>query len=257
MRTSLRSAAVVAALLSAVATGCQPGLLFGAGVDTADLRVPEGTLEHAAAVAALSALPVAPAVPLAGYDRGCGPGQGCVFGPAWSDDVGVAGGHNGCDTRNDLLNRDLQAGQVGGTPVPKRYREPGRCVVVEGVLDDPYTGRTIHFTKERAEAVQIDHVVALAAAWRTGAASWDPQRRVDFANDPRNLLVVDGPTNQSKGDSTADEWLPPNSSYHCEYVRIVITVKSQYGLAVTAAEQGALRTLLDRCAPPPVTAPTG
>jgi len=238
------------------ATGCQPGVLFGAGPDTADLRVPEGTLDRAAAVTALQSLPVAPASPLPGYDRDCSPGHGCVFGPAWSDDVDVGGGHNGCDTRNDLLNRDLQAGQVGGTPVPKRYREPGLCVVVEGVLDEPYTGKAIHFTKDRADLVQIDHVVALAAAWRAGAAGWNPQQRRNFANDPRNLLVVDGPTNQGKGDSTADEWLPPNSGYHCEYARIVITVKSQYGLAVTAAEQAALKAVLDRCSPPALTVPS-
>ena len=89
-----------------------------------------------------------------GYERDCGPGEACVFGPSWSDDVTVEGGHNGCDTRNDVLDRDLSAGQVGGTAVPKRFREPGQCVGVEGVLNDPYTGRAIHFTKEHPAAAQ-------------------------------------------------------------------------------------------------------
>lgn len=245
-------------LLLAAAVACTPGALPGlGGLDSVEGRVPPGTLDHAAATQALQNLSVVPAADLAGYDRDCGRGQACVFGPAWSDDVEVAGGHNGCDTRNDLLNRDLQAGEVDGVPVPKRFREPGRCVVVEGVLADPYTGKTIHFTKERADAAQIDHVVALAAAWRAGAAGWDPNRRRNFANDPLNLLVVDGPTNQSKGDATAEEWLPPNNAYRCEYGRIVVTVKVQYQLTVTPAEQAALRATLEQCSPPAPPSPTG
>jgi hypothetical protein len=212
--------------------------------------VPDGTLALAAAVQGLAALPVGPGGDLTGYDRDCGPGHGCVFGPAWTDDVTVPGGHNGCDTRNDLLARDLTPGQVDGAAVPERAREPGGCVVVEGVLDDPYTGQLVHFTKEHADAVQIDHVVALAAAWRAGAFTWDPLTRRNFANDPRNLLLVYAHTNQSKGDATADAWMPPNAAYHCEYARIVVTVKTAYKLTVTAAEQQALKTTLDGCAPP-------
>lgn len=237
-------------MIAAVATaaaGCQPGGLFGVGPDTADLRVPEGTLDPPGAVQTLPALPVAVPANLAGYDRDCSPGHACVFGQAWSDDVYVAGGHNGCDTRNDLLARDLQAA---------RPREPGGCVIVEGVLDDPYTGKSIPFAKENAGVVQVDHVVALAAAWRVGAAGWDPQKRQNFANDPRNLLVVDASVNQSKSDSTADEWMPPNASYHCEFARIVVTVKVAYGLAVTAGEQAALRSALERCTPPSTVAPS-
>jgi len=248
---------VLAAAVTALAgvAGCQPGTLFGVSPDTTERRVPDGTLDPAAAVQALQGLPVVPAGALTGYDRDCGKGHACVFGPAWSDDVDVAGGHNGCDTRNDVLNRDLHAGQVGQAPVPKRYRGPGHCVVTEGVLDDPYTGRTIHFTKQDAGVVQVDHVVALAAAWRAGAASWDQQRRNNLANDPRNLLVVDAGTNQSKGDDTAEEWQPPNAAYHCEYARIVVTVKAAYQLTVTAAEQAALEAALDGCTPPQAPQP--
>lgn len=237
--------------------GCQPGALLGiGGPDSVEGAVPAGTLDQASAAQALQALAVAPEAAMDGYERDCGPGEACVFGPSWSDDVTVEGGHNGCDTRNDVLNRDLSAGQVGGTAVPKRFREPGQCVVVEGVLNDPYTGRAIHFTKEHADAVQVDHVVALAAAWRSGAAAWDPQTRQNFANDPRNLLVVDASTNQSKGDATIDEWLPPSNAYRCEYARIVVTVKAAYGLTVTALEQSALQNALSQCAPPAATTPT-
>jgi len=253
-----RIAPLVAILVAAATAACEPGGLLGTGPDTIVRGVPAGTMEAPAAAQALPALPVAPPGEMAGYDRDCGPGQGCVFGPAWSDDVDVAGGHNGCDTRNDLLARDLRPGEAGGQPVPKRFQEPGQCVVVEGVLADPYTGRSIHFTKPRAGDVQVDHVVALAAAWRSGAAAWDPQRRRNFANDPLNLLVVDGSTNQSKGDSTAEEWLPPDPAYRCEYARIVVTVKAGYGLTVTEAERAALQTALDSCAPPePAPSPAG
>jgi len=255
---------MVLPLVMVALTACQPGALLGTGgPDSVEVPVPPGTLDQTAAAQALQTIAVAPAAAVPGYDRSCGPGHGCVFGPSWSDDVDVAGGHNGCDTRNDLLNRDLQPGQVGGTPVPKRFREPGRCVVVEGVLNDPYTGTAIHFTKDHADVVQIDHVVPLAAAWRAGAANWDPRRRQNFANDPLNLLVVDGRTNQAKGDATAEEWLPPNSAYRCEFARVVVTVKATYGLTVTLPEQAALQAALGRCLPaqppggPPAVPPSG
>lgn len=243
---------VIFAVAAAVG-GCQPGALFNVGPDLTERGVPDGTLDLAAAVVALQALTVVPTGNLAGYDRECATGHACVFGQAWSDDVDVAGGHNGCDTRNDILNRDLRPGTVEGQPVPKRYREPGHCVVIEGVLDDPYTGKATHFIKENAGVVQVDHVVALAAAWRSGAASWDPQRRRNFANDPRNLLLVDASTNQSKGDATPDVWQPPNATYRCEFARIVVTVKAAYQLTVTATEQIALKSALDKCAPPATT----
>src|SRR5690606_17678266 len=103
-----------------------------------------------------------------GYDRDCGSGHACVFGPAWSDDIDVPGGHNGCDTRNDALRRDL-------TEV---VLKPGTqdCVVLTGLLVDPYTGDQVAFDRDRdASGVQIDHVVSLAAAWDHGAAGWDPE----------------------------------------------------------------------------------
>lgn len=251
-----RAATITTALLvAAIGTGCTPNAFLGAGPDTVEVGVPAGTLDAASAIAALPTLPVVAPAEVAGYDRDCGPGEGCVFGPSWSDDVGVEGGHNGCDTRNDILARDLQAGDVNGQPVPKRF-EDNNCVVLEGVLDDPFTGQRRHFTKRKAGDLQVDHVVALAAAWRAGAASWDPATRQNFANDPRNLLLVDGPTNQSKGDATVEEWLPPNVAYHCEYARIMVTVKAAYLLSVTAAEQATLQSTLGRCSQLTTPVPT-
>ena len=180
MRTS-RAGLLLLAVLFAL-TGCTFEAARGAvrqptlgSVGQGD--VPAGTLDPAAASAALAALPVAEKTSLAGYERGCGEGEGCVFGPAWADVD-----HNGCDQRNDVLHRDLTAGQV---------REGTHdCVVVAGVLDDPYTGQTVRFDKADAAEVPIDHVVPLAAAWVQGAAAWPAEQRQAFANDLANLMAT-------------------------------------------------------------------
>jgi hypothetical protein len=197
-------------------------------------HVPAGTLDPAAASAALRRVPVGPKGGLADYDRDCGTGAGCVFGPAWADVD-----HDGCDQRNDVLHRDLTAIRV----------RPGTqgCVVVAGSLADPYTGATVPFTKARASEVQIDHVVPLAAAWAQGAAAWTGRQRAAFANDLGNLMATEAGPNEAKGDDTADEWLPPDPAYRCAYARIVVTVKHRYGLSVTPAEATALRQQLAGC----------
>jgi hypothetical protein len=157
-----------------------------------------------------------------------------VFGPAWSDVD-----RNGCDQRNDVLHRDL-------TEVAVRDGTQG-CVVVEGVLDDPYTGATVTFVKAEAAEVPVDHVVPLAAAWVQGAAAWTPQTREAFANDLGNLMATTREQNSAKGDSTADEWVPPDPAYACSYATVVITVKDRYGLSVSPAEADALEALLATC----------
>ena len=159
-----------------------------------------------------------------------------AFGQRWADT-----NHNGCDTRNDILARDL------ARPTFK----PGTrdCVVLSGTLAEPYTGQTIQFERgeKTSSLVQIDHVVALADAWRSGAWQWDEQRRTEFANDPNNLLAVDGQANQDKSAASADQWLPPNADFRCDYVKLQIAVKNSYGLSVTQAEQDALATQLATC----------
>jgi hypothetical protein len=196
--------------------------------------VPAGTLDPAAAATALAGLRVAEKTSLDGYERGCGEGEGCVFGPAWADVD-----RNGCDQRNDVLHRDLTAVEV-------REGTQG-CVVVAGVLDDPYTGRTVPFEKADATEVPIDHVVPLAAAWVQGADAWSDDQRQAFANDLANLRATTRSENSAKGDSTADEWVPSDPSYGCSYATVVVTVKTTYALAVTPAESEALRSLLATC----------
>jgi hypothetical protein len=161
------------------------------------------------------------------------------FGPAWTDDNDDLDGHNGCDTRNDILRRDL-------TSVVAR---PGTrdCVVIAGQLADRYSGTTISFTKSDANAVQIDHIVPLHDAWQLGAWSWTQQRRVDYANDPMVLLAVSGPLNEKKGDRLADAWTPPNLGESCDYAQRTVAIHAKYQLPVTASERSALMGLLARC----------
>ena len=164
-----------------------------------------------------------------GYDRE-------QFGQAWADID-----HNGCDTRDDVLGRDLS--DVTFKP------DTNACVVATGTLNDPYTGGVISFVRGQStsSAVQIDHIVALAAAWRTGAADWPEEKRTAFANDPTNLLAVDGPANAAKADSDAAEWLPENEAFRCTYVTAQVQVKAAYGLWVTSAEKTAMVDVLEDC----------
>lgn len=170
--------------------------------------------------------------PKTGYDRD-------LFGPAWTDDVDVAMGRDGCDTRSNLLGISLD---------DVVFKEgTGNCKPLSGTLNDPYTGKKIAFTSENGRAIHIDHVVALSDAWQKGAQQWDSQTRVELANDPDNLIAVDGPTNMSKGDGDAATWQPPNKTFRCEYAAMQINVKDKYGLWVTQAEYDALSANLDRC----------
>ncbi|MFQ6393273.1 HNH endonuclease family protein [Nocardia sp. KC 131] len=175
-----------------------------------------------------------------GYERSCKSGAGCVFGQSWTDDYDGPGGHDGCDTRNNVL-----AAQLTGVSF-----RPGThdCVVTGGSLNDPYTGKQIPFRKADAGDIQIDHVYPLAAAWDMGAVGWPLERRVQFANDVEvNLLAVDGRTNQSKGDSTPGEWLPPAGTGHCFYAGRYLTVAVRYDLPVTAVDNAALNDIARAC----------
>lgn len=171
--------------------------------------------------------PVKGSAPKTGYDRVAD------FGEAWLDVDG-----NGCDTRDDILARDL-------TGVVRR----GSCTVVSGTLDDPYTGTRIAFERgvDTSARVQIDHVVPLMDAWRTGAQALSQEAREHLANDPLNLVAVDGPTNQQKGAGDAATWLPPAKGYRCTYAARQVAVKSAYGLWVVPAERAALERILAAC----------
>lgn len=165
-----------------------------------------------------------------------------VFGDAWDDDNDAPGGHNGCDTRNDILNRDL----VDITHVSTK-----RCpdAVAGGTLHDPYTNATVAFSRgaKIGEAVQIDHIVPLAYAWDMGAAAWPYRQRLRFANDPANLLAVAGQGNQDKGDAGPGQWMPPNKSFACQYAVAYIAVVRGYALRLDAPSAEVLRRAAATC----------
>ncbi|GGD19331.1 hypothetical protein GCM10007231_18080 [Nocardioides daphniae] len=192
-------------------------------------------VDPAEALDALTSLPSVPRSPagLPAYDRD-------AFGRAWDDVEG-----NGCNQRDDVLLRDA----VPGTTVLGRQ---GACRhdVLAGTWIDPYTGRELVLDDlkdlRRAQAVQIDHVVPLAEAWRSGASQWSSARRRAFANDLDVLLAVDGPTNMSKGDDDPAAWRP-RQSHQCAYAARWVVVKRDWGLAVDESERRALTEMLSTC----------
>ena len=191
------------------------------------------TSSASTAVRTLDDLAVKGRAPKTGYSRE-------EFGQTWTDDVSVDGGHNGCGTRDDILRRSMM----------EMVLKPnsGGCVVLSGLLSDPYTGREIQFVRgPESGAVQVDHVVALGDSWQKGAQQLTAEERADMANDPLELLAVDGATNSAKGDADAASWLPPNKSFRCAYVARQIAVKSKYRLWVTAAEKDAMAAVLATC----------
>ncbi|WP_460775033.1 HNH endonuclease family protein [Microbacterium sp. GXF7504] len=161
-----------------------------------------------------------------------------AFGDAWTDIDG-----NGCAQRQDVLARDLTGITRDG------------CVVLTGVLDDPYTGETVEFRHDRvaspgepgSTAVQIDHVVSLAAAWRGGAHAWTDAERLRFANTLDHLLAVDGAANQGKGSKGPGAWLPPDPSYRCDYADRYTRIAADWDLAVTRDDRAALVGVLTAC----------
>ena len=179
----------------------------------------------------LETIPVKGRAPATGYTR-------TEFGRPWTDDVDVEGGHNRCDTRNDILRRDL----VSVVPAEG-------CRVLAGLLHDPYTGRVIQVDRGEGTAIliQIDHVVPLKDAWQKGAQEWDARKRVQFANDPLNLLAVGHQANKAKRDGDVATWLPQNKAFRCAYVTRVVEVKAKYGVWMTQPEHDAAQRILNQC----------
>ena len=177
------------------------------------------------AKAELGKLEVKGRAPKTGYTRK-------QFGNGW-------GKINGCSVREVILARDLTDEKIDE-----------KCRVLSGVLNDPYTGQIIHFQRgeKSSSKVQIDHVVALSDAWQKGAQQLLPGEREKLANDPLNLLAVDGPANQAKGDGDAATWLPSNKPFRCQYIARQIAVKRRYRLWVTEAEKNAMAGILGKCA---------
>ncbi|MFC1408121.1 HNH endonuclease family protein [Streptacidiphilus sp. N1-12] len=245
----LQVVAVSAAVVMAGLAGCHPvnGTSSDGAGDAATTRATStagatsggsGDGGGSAAAKALAGLTVHPKGSMTGYDR-------LKFGAAWTDNNNDPGGHNHCDTRDDILARDLTG---------VSYKS-GHCTVATGTLQDPYTGKTIHFVRgPDSTKVQIDHVVPLGDAWVTGAAQLSATQRLDLAEDPLELIAADGPANEAKGDGDASEWLPANTAYQCKYVARQIAVKAKYKLWVTAAERSAMQKVLTTC--PDQTLPT-
>ncbi|WP_167738019.1 HNH endonuclease family protein, partial [Cryobacterium sp. MDB2-10] len=198
-----------------------------AASDAATVAITDTSATNGLAVTLLATLAVKGKAPKTGYDR---VGD---FGTAWLDVD-----RNGCDTRNDVLGRDLTSVVKSGT-----------CTVMTGTIVSPYTNATIGFVRGAATSalVQIDHVVPLANAWQTGAQQLSQAQRVSLANDPLNLLAVDGRSNEQKSDGDTATWLPANKAYRCHYVARQISVKATYGLWVTQAERDAMTRILDTC----------
>lgn len=206
------------------------GINPGSGVDTAENSQPANVLSSSAegselAINALDSLEVKGRAPKTGYARS-------EFGDGWAS-------VQGCDMRNIILLRSMSEVVVSSDG----------CVVLNGTLADPYTGDVIEFKRGAGTSgdVQIDHVVALSDGWQKGAQNISEQERLLFANDPLNLLAVDGSANQKKGDSDAASWLPPNKGFRCRYVARQIAVKSKYSLWVTSAEKAVMIRVLNGC----------
>jgi len=176
------------------------------------------------AIEALNKLTIKGRAPKTNYSRE-------QFGASWALT-------NGCDTRNVILNRDLESTVVDE-----------KCNVTSGVLNDPYTGKTIQFSRgtNTSSDVQIDHIVALSDAWQKGAQQLTSEERKIFANDPLELLAVDGSANLQKNDGDAATWLPSNKSFRCLYVARQIAIKQKYNLWITQAEHDAISNILDKC----------
>ncbi|QCO98624.1 HNH endonuclease [Arthrobacter sp. 24S4-2] len=229
--------ALAALLLAGSLTGCEAASHVGTKLAEAIGDARSGATgapsaapaEAAAALAQLETIPVKGRAPKTGYSRD-------NFGPAWADVD-----HNGCDTRNDILARDLTNETFKASTHD--------CVVMTGTLADKYTGKTIEFVRgaDTSSAVQIDHIIPLSLAWQTGAQQISEEQRKLLANDPLNLMAADGPANMAKSDKDAATWLPANKAFRCEYVARQTAVKAKYKLWVTRPEHDAIAGTLDGC----------
>ncbi len=223
MRLTLRRAAALVLLLvvSAASISCSE-------IDALlrELEGAKGGQVPANAGKALKKLEVSPPGSMAGYDR--------EDFPHWSDaqEFGWDVSDSACDVREAALIRDGEAVEVGEG-----------CDVESGRWLDPYTTRTYTDPLD----IDIDHLVPLANAYRSGASEWDEAERERYANDPNNLLSVEDNANQEKGDKGPEAWKPPNRAIWCSYAGHWIGVKSDYALTINPQEKAALRQMLATC----------
>ncbi|HWJ63518.1 MAG TPA: HNH endonuclease family protein [Acidimicrobiales bacterium] len=221
---------VLAVLCVVLAIGLLVGKADDGGRD-GDV-VPRSTTTDAAAATSdpgsveelLTGLAVRSSDPAADYRR-------AAFGDDWDYDPA-----SGCNTREEVL---IDESVIHPTV-------DDRCRTTNGRWRSLYDGVE---TDDPAD-LQIDHLVPLADAWRSGADAWTADRRRSFANDrisPDTLIAVTGHTNQSKGDSTPDEWLPPDEGSWCTYAEMWVRVKATWDLSVTRPEADRLGQILAAC----------
>ena len=218
-------------------TAASPVTTDGSLASPSTHSTPPSTGRPGAALAMVESLPVKGRAPKTGYSR-------AQFGPAWFDTDG-----NGCDTRDDLLRKYLQSATYEGS-----------CIVLSGILNDPYTGKPVRYVRGGFDEVDVDHMVSLSNAWQTGASFWPAAKRLALANDPLNLQPTVAWVNRQKSDADAASWLPSNKSYRCMFVARQVAVKHKYQLWLTPAEKSAIVSVLSRCrdllAPGPGPNPT-
>ncbi len=214
-----RSRRRAAAITVATVVGAALAVVSGQSASA----TPPGIPSKATAQSQLNAMTVAAQGSMAGYSRD-------LF-PHWIT-ITITGT---CNTREQVLKRD-------GTSVVVN----SSCAATSGRWYSPYDGATWY----AASDVDIDHVVPLAEAWRSGADSWTTSRRQSFANDltrPQLIAVTDN-VNQSKGDQDPSTWQPSLTSYRCTYSKMWITVKYNWGLTLQSSEKSALQDMLNTCA---------
>ena len=224
-RTRRVVATIIIGALLAIITLFANGGGNSVNISRNNSAAPNNSSSQPLAKTPLAELPVKGRAPKTGYSRE-------QFGGKWADE-------GTCTMRDKILARDL-------TNVKFKNNT---CEVASGVLQDPYTGKTIDFTRgvETSSTIQIDHVVAISDAWQTGAQQLSQTEREQLYNDPLELLAVDGAANQQKSDGDAATWLPSNKSFRCQYVARQIAVKQKYSLWVTSAERDAISRILDGC----------
>lgn len=212
-----------AALLALAALGGLALLGTRDPAPTATPSPPSGVAITPASAPAFAALTVSPSQ-APGYNR-------ALFGSTWADLD-----HNGCNQREDTIMRD-----TGAT----RTERKGVCRadMTGHPYLDPYTGLMLSTPAQ----IQIDHVVSLADAWRSGAAAWTPEQRHAYANDLAVLWAVQAKANEDKSDKSPDEWLPPDPARRCEFVGRYVTIKIKYHLTITPATRATLDMFAAMC----------
>jgi hypothetical protein len=218
MRTPQWTSALAAATLTLAAVGGCAGVSIATG-GSPTTTITGSTQDSRTAAAELGKLTVATAGSMKGYSR-------AKF-PHWRST-----GKN-CDVRDSVLKRDGTKVKLSG------------CNVVAGTWKSIYDDKTLTAPSQ----IDIDHLVPLANAWRSGAAAWTTAQREDFANDldDPQLVAVSAGSNRSKGDQDPSTWKPPATGEWCQYAEDWVAVKTHWKLSVTTAEKSALADMLEKC----------